>query len=131
MNVSKSLFLGMRNTQKWMKQHGRDDEKYLQSQKNIEFSRELFKIWDEDESGNLEVDELTLPLIALGLSNDSSFVYKILRSIDYEKFKSKNERISIKDFTKIFKKDFMGEKVIDVIKQAVLKMRRQKLISKN
>jgi hypothetical protein len=46
----------------------------------------LFSIWDEDKSGKLEVDEITLPLIALGLSSDSSFVVKLMKAIDAEKF---------------------------------------------
>jgi len=74
----------------------------------------------------LEVDELTLPLIALGLSNDSSFVLKLLRSIDSEKFDGNRElaKITIKDFSKIFKKDFINEKIISVIKTTILSQRK-------
>lgn len=73
-----------------MKKHKLKEEKFLKNKKNIEFARDLFQIWDEDKSGDLEVDEITLPLIALGLSNDSKFVMKLLRAIDAEKFFSNN-----------------------------------------
>ncbi|CDW87182.1 iki3 domain containing protein [Stylonychia lemnae] len=127
MNLNSELYINMKNTQKWMKIHNVDQSKYTQNQKNIEFAKELFKIWDEDESGNLEVDELTLPLIALGLSNDSSFVLKLLRSIDEEKFtKNKiNAKITIRDFSKIFKKDYTSEKVIEVIKKTIKEQRAE------
>lgn len=32
---------------------------------------ELFKVWDDDNSGVLDLDEIAEPLIALGLSTDS------------------------------------------------------------
>ena len=104
-----------------MRTHNKDQSKYTQNQRNIEFAKELFKIWDEDESGNLEVDELTLPLIALGLSSDSSFVLKLLRSIDEEKFMKNRDtaKITIRDFSKIFKKDYTSEKVTEVIKKTI------------
>lgn len=65
-----------------MGDHNLKIDKFMQNEKNIEFAKELFKIWDEDNSGQLDIDELTLPLIALGLSNDSSFVKKLIKSID-------------------------------------------------
>lgn len=71
-----------------MKKHKLDVEKYLKNKSNIEFATELFSIWDEDESGKLEVDELSLPLIALGLSTDSIFIKRLLSSINAHKFNS-------------------------------------------
>ena len=49
----------------------------------------MFKIWDGNESGKLEVNELTLPLIVLGISNDSSFIKRLLRVLHDEKVTSK------------------------------------------
>lgn len=68
---------------------------------------------------------MTLPLIALGLSNDSSFVMKLLRAIDEEKFFTNREfaKITIKDFSKIFKKDYVSEKIIEVIRSEVMNQR--------
>ena len=91
------------------------------------FAKELFKIWDEDDSGKLDIDELTLPLIALGLSNDSSFVQKLIKSIDEEKFLKGNQKISIKDFVKIFKTDYFSDKAIQIIKETIDKSKAQKL----
>ncbi len=72
---------------------------------------------------------MTLPLIALGLSNDSSFVMKLLRAIDEEKFFNNREfaKITIKDFSKIFKKDYVSEKIIEVIKNEVINERNAKI----
>ena len=69
-----------------MHKHKVDDQKYLKNKSNIEFAKELFSIWDEDESGKLEIDELTLPLIALGLSTDSNFIKKLLSVSDKNNF---------------------------------------------
>eukprot|EP00347_Sterkiella_histriomuscorum_P020000 403339480 len=128
MNLSSDLFINMKNTKKWMRNHQIDLQKYTQNKRNIQFAKDLFKIWDEDSSGNLEVDELTLPLIALGLSNDSSFVMKLLRSIDEEKFIKNKEhsKITVRDFSKIFRKDFTSEKIIEVLKQTIKAQREAK-----
>ena len=48
MNLNPDLFINMKNTQKWMKNHQKDQSKYNQNQRNIEFAKDLFKIWDED-----------------------------------------------------------------------------------
>ncbi len=66
-----------------MKQHKNFENlaTFTQPQNNIEFAKDLFKIWDEDESGKLDLEELTLPLIALGLVNDTSFVKQLMKSL--------------------------------------------------
>jgi hypothetical protein len=68
----------------------------------------------------LEVDEVTLPLIALGLSNDSSFVQKLLRTIDLNKWAKGNQKITLTDFAKIFKRDHVSERIIKVIKKTLI-----------
>jgi len=47
----------------------------------VEFAKELFKVWDDDNSGILELDEIAEPLVALGLSTDSLFVAKLIQSL--------------------------------------------------
>ena len=47
----------------------------------MEFAKELFKVWDDDNSGILELDEIAEPLVALGLSTDSLFVAKLIQSL--------------------------------------------------
>jgi Ca2+-binding EF-hand superfamily protein len=44
----------------------------------VEFAKELFRIWDDDNSGVLDLEEIALPLVSLGLSTDSEFVTKLL-----------------------------------------------------
>ena len=47
----------------------------------MEFAKELFKIWDDDNSGVLDLDEIAEPLISLGLSTDQKFVAKLIQSM--------------------------------------------------
>jgi len=117
----------MKDTHGFLKKHRIEEDKFLKTKRNIEFARDLFSIWDEDGSGKLEHDELAMPLIALGLSSDSTFVKKILRVIDAEKFLNLGEQITIEDFAKIFKNDKFSEKVVAKIKEEVKQRRREKL----
>jgi Ca2+-binding EF-hand superfamily protein len=78
------------------------------------FAKEFFKIIDNNDTGRLDVNELAEPLIALGLSSDTSFVEKVLKAINPTKFNSSNidfAEIGLKEFTKIFRKDAVAEKL--------------------
>jgi Ca2+-binding EF-hand superfamily protein len=70
-------------TEKWLRVHRNDQglEAFLQPQHEIAFAKDLFKIWDENDSGKLDLEELTLPLVALGLVSDTSFVKKLMKSL--------------------------------------------------
>lgn len=48
-----------------------NNSNYHTKEKHVDFAKELFLIWDEDQAGTLDLDEITKPLIALGLSTDS------------------------------------------------------------
>lgn len=52
--------------------------KYSSKEKHVEFAKDLFKIWDDDNSGVLDLDEISHPLVSLGLSTDSKFVAKLI-----------------------------------------------------
>jgi hypothetical protein len=41
---------------------------------NLVFSKEFFKIMDDNDSGGILLEELAQPLIALGLATDTKFV---------------------------------------------------------
>jgi Ca2+-binding EF-hand superfamily protein len=57
------------------------------TQKHFEFAKSLFKIWDADGGGFLDVDEISLPLISLGLSTDTGFVEKLIKALKQKKNK--------------------------------------------
>ena len=53
-------------------------EQFIKAQSDVDFAKELFKTWDDDNSGKLDLEELTLPLTALGLISDMSMTKKLL-----------------------------------------------------
>lgn len=60
----------------------------------------------------IDIQELTFPLIALGLATDAAFVKKALKMILPSKFaqeddKNENFEINLYEFSKIFKKDMI------------------------
>jgi hypothetical protein len=82
------------------------------------------------------VDEISLPLIALGLSTDTGFVEKLIRSLKMNKKKpttNKGDTITggttskvvevddlsftLKDFVSIFKADRIGERISKRVKE--------------
>lgn len=109
-------------TQLWMESHRNENfDKFMQPQNDLIFAKDLFRIWDENDTGKLNIEILTLPLISLGLINDTRFITKLLNSLQSGAKKSlKNQTvITIIDFAKIFKSNPFVEKVIDVIKNIV------------
>ena len=67
------------------------------------FAKEFFMIIDVNNNGSLSLEEISIPLISLGLSSDISFVKNLLRAINPKKFASEkdynSERITLKEFT--------------------------------
>jgi hypothetical protein len=80
------MYLTLKNTEYWMQTRGRGKSS---TQKHFEFAKSLFKIWDADGGGFLDVDEISLPLISLGLSTDTGFVEKLIKALKQKKKKAK------------------------------------------
>jgi len=108
LGLSNTMYLTLKSTEHWMRVRG---SKKSSKEKHFEFAKDLFKIWDADGGGFLDVDEISLPLIALGLSTDTGFVEKLIRSLVSKKKKDgqESERVDIddlsftlKDFVTIF-----------------------------
>ena len=91
---------------------------------------------DADKGGYLDLDEISLPLISLGLSTDAGFVEKLIRSLKQNKGgpkqvpnpKTKDRKaakeagmivedltFTLKDFVSIFKADKIGEKISQIV----------------
>ena len=81
------MYLTLKNTEYWLKKRG---HKHRSKEKHFEFAKELFKIWDSDGGGFLDVNEISLPLIALGLSTDEGFVKKLIKSLKKKKTNKAN-----------------------------------------
>ena len=96
-----------------MRSHNFSDKKQTENINNVQFAKEFFEIVDANDSGGVYKDELSIPLIALGLSSDSSFIEKVLKAINPMKFGEKSgledpfelNEMSLNDFIRIFKKD--------------------------
>ena len=77
---------------------------------------------------------MAVPLIALGLSADSSFIEKVLKAVNPFKFGDKSglaapfevNQMTLKDFIKIFKKDQVSEKLTETIREIVEKEKEAK-----
>jgi len=73
----------------------------------LSLPNKLFYSWDDDGSGILEIDEVSEPLITLGLAPDKKFVVQLIRSLDskFENVEDEDLSINYKDFLKIFRSD--------------------------
>ena len=81
----------------------------------------MFKIWDEDGSGELDLEEVTIALVSLGLSTDRQFVHKLLTTLDVDLEKG----FTLKDFVKIFKADKVGDRIVKVLKKDASERKNQ------
>jgi hypothetical protein len=73
MGMTRDQFLKSIDTLKFLKKHNYNIERHEKLLKNIEFAKDFFEILDEDDSG-VSANELSFPLIALGLAFQASFV---------------------------------------------------------
>lgn len=64
----------------WMKKHGINAER-MDSIKFTKFIRELFDAFDEDNSMTLEIHEIVMPLLALGVAPDADYIESALKML--------------------------------------------------
>eukprot|EP00347_Sterkiella_histriomuscorum_P008784 403343767 len=126
LGLDKKQFLEFRKTEKWVQKRTTSND-YTSKEKHVEFAKELFCLWDDDNSGVLDLHEIALPLISLGLSTNTQFVAKLLQSLLENPNRLKNGsqqhndiQITLKDFVKIFNVDKVGEKMSLVVKQSII-----------
>jgi len=64
---------------------------------------------------------MSIPLVALGLSSDTKFIEMICRSIQPDRFASKEKDgfLTIKDFMKVFNKDHFADKLLNALLKVV------------
>jgi Ca2+-binding EF-hand superfamily protein len=132
LNMNRTTYLLFRTMQQWMNKHAFSTKEQTESMCNMEFAKEFFNIVDADASGKTDFDELAMPLIALGLSSDSSFVAKVFRAIYPKKFADGNveqAEIGLRDFLKIFRRDPVSERLTYIVQQMIIQ-RRQKALKR-
>ena len=91
MGVSNTQFLAFKRAEQWIKKRVKVDAKVQSKEKGSVFAKDLFKIWDDDNSGILDLNEISHPLVALGLSTDTKFVAKLVKSLGSKKTRSKGD----------------------------------------
>ena len=69
------------DTTKWMKNHKFDDAAQTENIANIVFGRDFFNIMDVSEGGTLDIDEMALALVGLGLASNSTFIGMVCKSL--------------------------------------------------
>ena len=111
----------------WMRGHKYDDAKQTDNIENIKFARENFQIMDNSDTGKLSLKNIAVPMIALGLSSDSSFIMKVMKGIAPHKFGKKAKvanpfevnELTLIEFIKIFKKDQVSENLTQYLCQRI------------
>ena len=121
-----------------MRNHQYSDKKQTDNIKNVLFARQFFSIIDEGESGKLSMLKLAVPMIALGLSSDSSFIMKVMKAISPKKFGGSAKvanpfevnQLTLREFIKIFKKDQVSENLTEMLCNKIIQKRQDDLIEK-
>lgn len=134
LGLSDHMYLTLKNTEFWLKKRGHG---HRSKEKHFEFAKDLFKIWDADGGGFLDVDEISLPLIALGLSTDTGFVEKLIKALVKKKGKAGGKQVeygddndlsfTLKDFVSIFKADRIGERISRKVKDECKRKQERKI----
>ena len=86
----------------------------------MEFAKTMFNNWDESSTGELNLDQITHPLVNLGLATDKPFVEKLLAALDIKPDFRGQLTLTLNDFVKIFRHDKTGDKITQTIKKEVL-----------
>ena len=70
---------------------------------NLVFAKEFFQIIDVNANGGLTLAEISIPLISLGLSSDSTFIKLLFRAINSSKFSNVQDyvdkKLTLREFT--------------------------------
>ncbi len=119
--------LAAKENEVWLrKKHERQGIVSQDNRKHIEFAKNLFILWDDDGSGELDITEITKPLITLGLSTDSQFVKKLIKALNERRRPTSPSRrvegaeenltLELADFVRIFGSDASSNKIAEVLR---------------
>jgi hypothetical protein len=97
----------------WMKKHGINAER-RSSIKFTKFIKELFDAFDEDGSQTLEIHEIVLPLLALGVAPSASYIEDALKMLLNVSDVS-HVQIHREQFVLLFKADRKCDFILEVL----------------
>ena len=114
-----------------MRNHKYSDLKQTDNIQNVQFAYQFFKIVDQEDTGSVLIENLAIPLIALGISSDQSFIEKVMKSINPKRFGEQSgledpfsiNEICLKEIISIFRKDQVSEKLTEELRQGVIQER--------
>jgi len=90
-------------------------KKFNQREQDVQFAKELFKIWDEYSNGRLDIGELALPMIGMGLIQSRQSILKLMAALSVGDAPEK-VNVTIVDFVKIFKTNPFIDRTIEAMK---------------
>jgi Ca2+-binding EF-hand superfamily protein len=88
---------------------------FNQREQDVQFAKELFKIWDEYSNGRLDIGELALPMIGMGLIQSRQSILKLMAALSVGDAPEK-VNVTIVDFVKIFKTNPFIDRTIEAMK---------------
>ena len=119
MGMTKYQYLKTTERMRYMRLHGYDSSNLDRLFKNVDFSRDFFKVMDNDNNGVSEKD-LSTVLISLGLAIDKNSVIKIMKMLAPAKFRTGSydgTNLTSKEFTSLFNTDPLSDKLVKLIKK--------------
>ena len=90
-------------------------KKFNQREQDVQFAKELFKIWDEYSNGRLDIGELALPMIGMGLIQSRQSILKLMAALSVGDAPEK-VNVTIVDFVKVFKTNPFIDRTIEAMK---------------
>jgi len=68
----------------------------------------------DEDGGGVDLNELSFPLIALGLATNTDFVKKVMKILAPYKFGKGNfeQQLTVKEFSSLFRSDQIGDKMV-------------------
>jgi hypothetical protein len=104
MGINNTKFCKVLDNYKYMRKHNMPTTKQDKIIENLIFAKNFFAIIDIDDSGEIDITELALPLISLGLATDSEFIKKALKVLHHKKYSTGDftQEITMKEFSSIF-----------------------------
>lgn len=113
---------------KWISRRTKSNERDQSSSDQKErgailsFAKHLFDFWDNDDSGSISLEDITMDFLALGLAPNAEFVGKIAENVVF----SQPGRLNFEDFTKILQGGDRVDKILDVLNREIKRKFKRK-----
>ena len=79
--MNEQQLLIRRIIESWIKNRRNAGMQMLDKLKDMDFAKQIFKAWDANQKGYLTAREMSEQLVGIGLSVDTNFVQRLLRTL--------------------------------------------------